>query len=132
MKYLLDTNVLISLYKNTHGIREKILDVGRTNCFISDITIGELLVGAYKGRNKRQWDEVQMTKGLFVQIPVSQDVIERYAKERVNLESLGCRIDDLDLLIGCTALQHELTIVTHNRKHFERIPNIIIEDWDND
>ena len=41
----------------------------------------------------------------------------------------GRRIDDFDLLIGVTALQNNLTMVTANVKHLERIPNLIIENW---
>lgn len=31
---------------------------------------------------------------------------------------------DPDLLIAATALHHDLTLVTRNRKHFERIPGL--------
>ena len=41
----------------------------------------------------------------------------------------GRRIDDFDLLIGVTALQNNLTMVTANVKHLERIPDLIIENW---
>ncbi len=34
-----------------------------------------------------------------------------------------------DLLIAGTALAHDRIIVTNNRKHFERIPGLIVEDW---
>jgi predicted nucleic acid-binding protein len=36
-------------------------------------------------------------------------------------------IDDIDLLIGATALQHNLTLLTNNRRHFERIDGLCIE-----
>lgn len=67
MKYLLDTNVLISLFKNKYGIRDAILTIGRRECVISTLTIGELLVGAYKGKDSRQKNEVEKTKELFQQ-----------------------------------------------------------------
>ena len=40
------------------------------------------------------------------------------------------RIDDFDLLIGASALTHNMTLVTHNAKHFARIPNLTMEDWE--
>lgn len=47
-----------------------------------------------------------------------------------DLERKGMRIDDFDLLIGATALKNSLTLVTHNIKHFKRIPGLPIEDWE--
>jgi tRNA(fMet)-specific endonuclease VapC len=34
-----------------------------------------------------------------------------------------------DLLIGATALSHGYTIVTANIRHFQRIPNLQVENW---
>lgn len=42
----------------------------------------------------------------------------------------GLKLDTIDLLIGSTALLHDVTIVTHNTKHFARIPGLKIEDWE--
>lgn len=130
MKYLLDTNVLISLYKNKYGIRDAILTIGRRECVISTLTIGELLVGAYKGKDSRQKNEVEKTKELFSTIPVSEAIIDVYAKTRATLELQGIRIDDIDLLIASTAIYHDLIVVTHNVKHFERIPGLQVVDWE--
>lgn len=130
MKYLLDTNVLISLFKNKYGIRDAILAVGRKQCVISTLTIGELLVGAYKGKDVRQRNEVEKTKELFSTIPVSEAIIDVYAKTRATLELQGIRIDDIDLLIASTAIYHNLIVVTHNVKHFDRIPGVQVTDWE--
>jgi tRNA(fMet)-specific endonuclease VapC len=36
-------------------------------------------------------------------------------------------IGDVDLFIAATALQHGVTVLTNNRRHFERIPGLSIE-----
>jgi tRNA(fMet)-specific endonuclease VapC len=38
-------------------------------------------------------------------------------------------IDDFDLLIGATAINHNMIMVTNNVAHLSRLENIIIEDW---
>lgn len=48
MKYLLDTNVLIAMFRNQHGIRMRILQAGIDNCLVSEATLAEIKVGAYK------------------------------------------------------------------------------------
>jgi tRNA(fMet)-specific endonuclease VapC len=131
MKYLLDTNVLISMFKNQHGIRERIKKVGFEACAISELTIAELYVGMFKGKNRRQKKEVDFVKNNFTIIPDSR-AIETYAKIRAELESKGQKIDTIDCLIGSTAIVYDLIVVTNNTKHFERIPDIKLEDWQND
>jgi len=38
-------------------------------------------------------------------------------------------ISDFDLLIGCTALEKDLIMVTENLKEFQRISGIKLENW---
>jgi tRNA(fMet)-specific endonuclease VapC len=38
-------------------------------------------------------------------------------------------ISDFDLLIGCTSIVNNLIMVTENLKEFERIEEIILENW---
>lgn len=131
MKYLLDTNVLIAMFRKQHGIRESILQVGVNNCFVSEVTIAELKVGAYKTNDPRQWREVKETSDAFSIIPITASDFDLYARNRALLENQGARIDSFDLLIGSSAVNNGLAIVTHNKKHFARIPNLQIEDWEN-
>ena len=34
-----------------------------------------------------------------------------------------------DLFIAATALVHGLTLVTHNARHFQNVPDLTLEDW---
>jgi len=53
--------------------------------------------------------------------------MERFAILRGGLpRGLRSQIGDMDLLIGATALSHNLTLVTRNLKDFENIPNLSI------
>ena len=42
-KYLLDTNICISMLKNKYGVRETILKVKPENCYVSEITLGDYI-----------------------------------------------------------------------------------------
>ncbi|MBD9167850.1 MAG: type II toxin-antitoxin system VapC family toxin [Parabacteroides johnsonii] len=57
-------------------------------------------------------------------------VNKSYGQIKANLECKGLRIDDFDILIGATALQNKLVMVTANIGHLNRIPNLIIENWE--
>lgn len=45
------------------------------------------------------------------------------------MEKSGNIIEDFDLMIGTTGVIGDLTVVTHNTKHFNRIEGIKLEDW---
>jgi tRNA(fMet)-specific endonuclease VapC len=45
------------------------------------------------------------------------------------LEARGEPIGMEDVWIGATALEHQLTVVTRNLKHFRRIPGLVSESW---
>lgn len=57
------------------------------------------------------------------------DSIRIYGKEKSRLRKIGKMISDFDLLIGCTAVEKDLIMVTENVREFERISNIKIENW---
>lgn len=57
------------------------------------------------------------------------DALDIYAKEKTRLRKSGQSVDDFDLLIGASAVANDLTLVTNNEKHFERLENIAIENW---
>ena len=54
---------------------------------------------------------------------------DAFSREKVRLESIGQTIEDFDLLIGITARENDLAVVTHNTKHFGRIEGLKTEDW---
>lgn len=52
--------------------------------------------------------------------------MERFAETRASLRGRGQLIPDFDMLIASTALHHDLTILTFNLRHFQRIPDLEI------
>lgn len=55
--------------------------------------------------------------------------IDLFAKEKARLRTAGELIPDFDILIGATAVQQGLVMVTNNLKHLSRIAGIQLEDW---
>lgn len=101
----------------------------RNRILISEITYAELLFGVENAPNP---EKIKKALDYFltgVEILPVFPALELFAKEKSRLKRAGMMIDDFDLLIGVTAVYHDLTMVTHNRKHFERLENIRIEDW---
>ncbi len=128
-QYLIDTNICIYYIKGLFNLNEKFLEVNPDNCFISEITLAELMFGVEnsekKEKNQKALDD--FLSGVKV-IPIFH-ALSHYAKEKARLRKTGTPIDDFDLLIGTSAITHNLVLVTNNTAHFKRIKNIKIEDW---
>lgn len=107
-------------------IRQK----GRENCFISEVTVIELRYGAENSDNPaKSHKSVDAFIGGLSIIPIYGS-IRRYAKEKVRLREIGKPLhDEFDLLIGVTAIENKLTLVTDNTKDFERLDGIKMENW---
>lgn len=129
MKYLLDSNICIHFFRGKFGIYELLESVGLKNCAISEITLAELVFGAEKSDYPQKNKEIinEFTDQITI-LPIFE-AIPKYAKEKVRLQKEGKIISDFDLLIGCTAIENDLIMVTENVKEFERISDIIIENW---
>ncbi|MGB0929498.1 MAG: PIN domain-containing protein [Chitinophagales bacterium] len=108
---------------------EKIDAVGIDKCFVSAITIGELLYGAeFSSDYEKHVQEVEFFEDNFTVVPI-YEALRVYAKEKARLRRLGTLIADLDLIIGATAVTHDLIMATRNYKHFSRISGIQLENW---
>jgi tRNA(fMet)-specific endonuclease VapC len=129
MKYLLDSNICIHFFRGKFDIIERLNDAGLNNCAISEITLAELVFGAENSENPaKNHGVVEQFINQLTILPFF-DAIRIYAKEKTRLRKEGKMISDFDLLIGCTAVEKELIMVTENIREFERISGIKIENW---
>jgi tRNA(fMet)-specific endonuclease VapC len=65
-----------------------------------------------------------------VSLPFDDRAAIRCAQIRNALERVGMRIGPHDLQIAAIALEHGLTLVTHNSREFNRIGGLKVEDWE--
>ncbi|MCB9230239.1 MAG: type II toxin-antitoxin system VapC family toxin [Bacteroidia bacterium] len=128
-KYLLDTSICIFFLRGKHGIDLKIREAGVENCFISEITLAELIFGAENSSNpEKHLKAVNDFREYLVILPVINS-LESYGKEKAKLRKSGKTIDEFDLLIGATAVTNGLVMVTSNVRHFQNWEGLPIEDW---
>lgn len=96
---------------------------------ISIITKYEVLSGLYHKDAQKQLSKFQRLLTLLNVMPLDDLAIEISAKKYAQTRQLGTPVDDIDLLIAGIALANNLTIVTHNTKHFQKISGLSIVDW---
>jgi tRNA(fMet)-specific endonuclease VapC len=130
MKYLLDTNICVHFLRGKFEVDKKLKSKGLENCYISEITVLELRFGAENSADKAKSHKAVdiFLKGIVI-IPIYGS-IKKYAEEKVRLNKIGKpQNDEFDLLIGVTAIENKLILVTENTKDFERLKDIKIENW---
>ena len=62
----------------------------------------------------------------FEVVELDIEICRIFARERGRLRAAGMLIKDFDLLIGASALRHNLTLLTNNRNHFGRMNGLRI------
>lgn len=129
MKYLLDTNICIALLRGDRNVANALIEKGERDCYISVITLLELMYGAYNSKNIEK--ERQCVEELVSHFPIValDNCSIEYASNKVRLRVAGTPVDEFDLLIAANALHYNLTLVTDNVKHFKRIEGLKIENW---
>ncbi|WP_432670901.1 type II toxin-antitoxin system VapC family toxin [Flavobacterium sp. SM2513] len=130
MKYLLDTNICIHFLRGKFEMDIMLKSKGLENCYISEITVLELRFGAENSVDKSKSHKAVdvFLKGIVI-IPIYGS-INKYAEEKVRLNKLGTpQNDEFDLLIGATAIENKLILVTENTKDFDRLKGIKMENW---
>ena len=126
---LLDTDVCIEILRGNDDVivrRAECVDEVATTW----ITAGELYYGAAKSRDPSR------NRGLvasFLQtLPVLQftpATARAFGDTKAELERTGMSLADADLWIASCALSSAAIVVTGNLRHYERIPDLDIEDW---
>lgn len=127
-KYLLDTNVIIEVLRGNDDMITKIESVDQRNCYISEITLAELLYGAVRGNSTKNFLDVERIEQEFEVLPI-KPAFREYAEARNSLRQNGTPIDHMDLFVASVALHHNMTLVSHNTKHFARINGLKLTDW---
>lgn len=132
--YLLDTDLLSNLMKRSLSstLVAKIAQIPPDQQFTSSITLGELVYGAYRLKERTAILMQKIEDILLPNLPVlSFDAAAdgRYGELRAELERLGTPIGDADMRIAAIALSRDFKVVTGNERHFQQVSGLEIENW---
>lgn len=119
---LIDTNIIIEIYRSNPDIIETIKEIGRENIAISDITCSELFFGA---RNKRELQIIEKDLSNFRIVPIDMD-ISKLSVELMKKYVLSNKLSVPDSLIAATSIVYKIPLYTLNIKDFIYIRDIRI------
>lgn len=128
--FMLDTDICIYSMSGRYPILDRRLQEAGATLRISVIVVGELYFGAHNSRerdaNRRRVDA--FVSGLPI-VDFDQDAADHHGEIRAHLRRAGTPIGPYDLLIGAHARSLGATLVTNNRREFDRIPDLAVENW---
>lgn len=122
LQYLMDTDWAIDYLRGNPLTVQRVGEFLPDGIGISIITIAEL----YRGLRNTLEDQNRFSEfasGLTI-LPLTDPICRIYASEYARLKQEGNMLEDFDLLIGATAVHHELILLTNNHRHFQRLAGI--------
>ena len=122
---LLDSSVLIELFRKRDKEKTLFYNLSKSESglCISSITYYEVGIGNRKSHFE-YWEKLA---GQLTVLPFDKACSITAIEVYIDLLQKNKMIDLADLLIGATALTHNIPIATLNTKHFERIERLQIK-----
>lgn len=129
MRYLLDTDTVSFALRHAGSVGEEIRARKPSELGVSSITVAELRYGASKRGSKRLHTIIDTFLAEVEELAFDHRAAAHYGELAVDLEARGLPIGMPDTMIAGHALALGLVLVTHNTRHFSRIPGLEITDW---
>lgn len=136
VRYVLDTDTVTYHQLGRNTILQRLSQIAPSEVAITIVTMYEQLRGRMAAINRNQDDQAlfvayqrfQATQAYYCRIGVlpldgaAVTLYRRFIEQKL-------RIGAQDLKIAAITLSRQAILVTSNRRHFDQIPGLAIEDW---
>lgn len=135
INYILDTDIVTHHQHGHVNIARRLALIPIREVAISVVSMHEQLKGRlaaiHRGKPSQQiraFALLQRTQQYYCAVPVvsfdaaCMEIFKTLSKQKI-------RIGTQDLRIAATALAHSAVLVTNNRRHFDQVPELKIENW---
>ena len=129
--HLIDTDRSIDYLHGKSATLGRVNELVRRRVLaISIVCVAELYEGVIYSREPTQRERtLKHFLKLTRLLPLDREIAKIFGRERGRLRKIkkADQVGDLDILIAATALRHNLTLLTNNRRHFEHIQGLCLE-----
>jgi tRNA(fMet)-specific endonuclease VapC len=132
IKYLVDTHILGYFARNSSAALQKRMLAGlkKQELAISAITRAETQFGvALLQADDKRRRTIDLLLNEFPVLPWTAEAADRYGEIAGLLQRSGQPTGHMDTQIAAHALVLDLPLVTHNMRHFKRVPGLKLQDW---
>jgi tRNA(fMet)-specific endonuclease VapC len=128
MGLILDTDHCIEIMRGRLDFAYRLAQ--DTLIFVTAPTVAELWYGGYNSATpEKHVPPVQRLLDQVTILPFDSRAAHAMGRLKAALRRAGTPVGDPDLQIASIAEVNNLPIVTHNTRHFERIPGLTLLDW---
>lgn len=130
LKYMLDTNICIFTVKNPPAHMREVFNRHHGQMCISAVSLMELFYGAEKSVSpERNLAVIEGFAARLDVLPYDEIAASHTGQLRAELAKCGTPIGPYDQMIAGHARSRGLIVVTNNRREFDRVPGLRVEDW---
>lgn len=125
---ILDSDHCVALLRGYLDLRGRVSPA--EELAVTAVSVGELVHGAHKSsRAAENLARLDVLLAAVTILPLDEGAARRFGLLKAKLERSGMGLSDLDLQIASVSLQQAAPLVTHNQQHFQRVPDLVLEDW---
>ena len=123
----MDTDWIILHFRGNNQVARRIEELIPQGIGLSVVSMGELYEGVYRSSDPVGSESaLQLLLSEIDVVPVDDEVCRIFGQQKGRLRAGNALIGDNDVWIGATAMRHDLTLLTNNRRHFERMAGLRI------
>ena len=131
--FIFDTDIYTNVIRKipSEKLLNRLRKIPRRDQFTTTITIAEVYYGLMKASNRKRllelFESVLLPRATILTFDFS--AAKKYGEIRSLLEKEGTPLAHADLQIASIALTMGMTLITGNLKHFQRVPQLAVENW---
>lgn len=130
---ILDTDFIIGYLRKVPKVIEILSKYkqNETELKTTIINMGELYKGAFLSMklNENLEKIEEFFKNIIV-LDLNKEIMKIYAKISADLRIKGEKVGDFDELIASITIYHKETLITRNMRHYERIHQVSLQNWE--
>jgi tRNA(fMet)-specific endonuclease VapC len=127
--FMLDTDTVSFAIRGQGRVAEQIVKRLPSELCMSAITVAELRYGAALRKSAKLNALIDTFTANIAVVAFDESTALHFGAVASQLAEQGSPIGELDTLIAAHALSLELTLITNNLKHFQRVPGLTVENW---
>lgn len=130
--YLLDTNILSYFIKGINpALTRRMAKATQAQTIATSVICrAELRYGqGLMAHDDKRRTTVDLLLLELPALPWTVAAADSYGEIKALLKQRGIPIGEMDTQIAAHALAEDLILVTHNTRHFKKVPGLKLEDW---
>lgn len=128
-EFMLDTDTVSWALRGQGAVSARMLEYRPSQLCLSSITLAELRYGADAKASRKLHGLISTFIACMGVVPFDQAAADSFGPVASALAKRGEPIGTFDTLIAAHALSCDLTLVTNNTKHFQRVAGLKLANW---